>query len=361
MSDVLNLPWFRCFPAKLLTLLAAMGADEKLVFMIILLRLYETGGPINDDDRALAHRCGISPRRVTDARTRLFATGVLVSVGDDYTNPAAQQEIEDRTKLVKEKSDLQSFRRRGGKKTQENQSTTPTSGQSSVTTGQPEVTHLHSDLQHSPSESEAQSAAHSPAGSKAGKSKPLCRIADDWALSEVGRDYAKQQGLDDKQIAYVAEKFHNHWLQAPDRTGKKKDWEAAWRKWVTDEIVDFKKGVENIPRKMTRNETAPAGPAFVVVRSVPFHKWRGFHFLTGTSEPELIEKDGKQGWIVPSEYPPYPTVRIKECSDQERAWRDYCRGSQFNLYAPSGFGCDSLAYSEWPPDRKPAEIIQLAA
>jgi hypothetical protein len=221
MSDVLDLPWFRCFPAKLLTLLAAMGADEKLVFLMTLLRLYEMGGPINDDDRALSHRCGISPRRVSEARTRLFATGVLVWVGDGYTNPDAQQEIEIRSELVKEKSDLQSFRRRGGKKTLTNQSTTTTSGQPLVTTGQPQVTDLDRDID--------KDSKREPRQTTRTHAVKMC-LPDDWKPSEVDIAFAREQGLTDSEIKRDEIKFRNYF--GTEHRVKRASWPKTWETWV---------------------------------------------------------------------------------------------------------------------------------
>ena len=90
-----ELPWFHCFPGRLLGSLSAMAAEEQHVFLITLLRIYETRGPIRDDDRALARRTGLSVRKVTAAKARLFETGKLLTTGDGaYTNPFAQAEIE---------------------------------------------------------------------------------------------------------------------------------------------------------------------------------------------------------------------------------------------------------------------------
>ncbi len=52
MSD--RLPWFRCFPSALLGALAGLTADEGFVYVTVLLRIYETGGPVSETGRTLA-------------------------------------------------------------------------------------------------------------------------------------------------------------------------------------------------------------------------------------------------------------------------------------------------------------------
>jgi uncharacterized protein YdaU (DUF1376 family) len=126
---------------KLLGSLAAMSADEKLAYMIVLLRIYELGGPINDDVHALANRTGLKAKRVEAALERLFATEKLIKVDESgfYTNPFAQEEIADQIKRARDESCLQSVRRKNGiknkKKVEENQQTDVTAGQPRSTAG----------------------------------------------------------------------------------------------------------------------------------------------------------------------------------------------------------------------------------
>ena len=63
-------PWFPCYPTKLLGALAQMQPDEGYLYAIILLRIYETWGPISDSVPALARRAGFR----TDRTARLLAT-----------------------------------------------------------------------------------------------------------------------------------------------------------------------------------------------------------------------------------------------------------------------------------------------
>lgn len=72
----------------------------------------------------------------------------------------------------------------------------------------------------------------SPAESKSTASKGT-RIAEDWSPGEKGTAYALGKGFALDQIGTMADHFHS------DRTAKgvvMKDWDAAWRTWVNNDI-----------------------------------------------------------------------------------------------------------------------------
>jgi hypothetical protein len=220
------LPWFPCNPAKLLGSLASMSADEKLVYVIVLLRIYEVGGPINDDVHALMNRTGLKPKRVDDALARLFATQKLIKIDDEpgfYTNPFAQDEIADQIKRAKLESGLQSTRRRNGiknkNKVEENQQTDVTAGQPTVTEGDPPVTHLHEHR-------------HIQSTSLRSVDRRGSRLPDDWQPSDDETAYAKDHGLIDGDLRNEIEKFRNHWHAKSGKDASKVDWNKTWNNWI---------------------------------------------------------------------------------------------------------------------------------
>ncbi len=64
-------PWFKCFPTKLLGALAGMDPDEGHLYVTILLRIYENGGPIKDSAKILSRRCNMTERRASVALASL--------------------------------------------------------------------------------------------------------------------------------------------------------------------------------------------------------------------------------------------------------------------------------------------------
>jgi hypothetical protein len=89
-------PWVPYWPAKLLNALAGMNADQKLVYQIVLLRIYEVCGPCRDGVESLSRRCGINKRRVLEALDALFKAGQLHRDGDAIMNPFAAKVLADR-------------------------------------------------------------------------------------------------------------------------------------------------------------------------------------------------------------------------------------------------------------------------
>jgi hypothetical protein len=80
MSD--RLPWFKCNPSKLLGAIAGMDEHEGYVYVTILMRIYETGGPVKDTAKALGRRTGKPEKTVTKALLALCESG-KISIAED--------------------------------------------------------------------------------------------------------------------------------------------------------------------------------------------------------------------------------------------------------------------------------------
>jgi hypothetical protein len=99
-----RLPWFPCYPSKLLGALAAMNPDEGYVYWIVCLRIYETGRPCCDSVEALARRSGMNKRRVSEALDLSFRAGRLVRDGDGIMNPFTAEVMSEAEAFRKGKS-----------------------------------------------------------------------------------------------------------------------------------------------------------------------------------------------------------------------------------------------------------------
>lgn len=84
-----RLPWFRCFPAALLGAMAGLEADEGLIYVTVLLRIYETGGPVHESGRTLARRTGLTERRATAAVASLIDLGKIICLGGSLLDSAS--------------------------------------------------------------------------------------------------------------------------------------------------------------------------------------------------------------------------------------------------------------------------------
>jgi len=91
-----ELPWFRCFPDRLLGALGEMDADTQHVYVTVLLKIYARGGPIKDDPRAIATFCRRSMKTVRAAIERLAEMGRLTLADGTISNHVAEVELQHR-------------------------------------------------------------------------------------------------------------------------------------------------------------------------------------------------------------------------------------------------------------------------
>lgn len=90
-----RLPWFRCVPSALLGALAGMRPDEGYVYVVLLMRIYETGGPVAETDRTLSRRTGLPERKVAAALQFLIDIAKVYRLPDGRLDSAStHDEIE---------------------------------------------------------------------------------------------------------------------------------------------------------------------------------------------------------------------------------------------------------------------------
>lgn len=90
-----RLPWFKCFPTKLLGALAAMETDDGYLYCIILFRIYEVGGPIRDTPKALGRRTGMGEKRAVAALESLRSSGKITIADDVIDSPTTLEHLQD--------------------------------------------------------------------------------------------------------------------------------------------------------------------------------------------------------------------------------------------------------------------------
>lgn len=86
-----SLPWFPCYPDKLLGALAGMKAPLGYVYVVALLRIYESGGCCSDSADSLATRTKLNRRVVSEALDTLYRSGRLLSTPQGMRNPVADE------------------------------------------------------------------------------------------------------------------------------------------------------------------------------------------------------------------------------------------------------------------------------
>lgn len=94
-------PWFKCFPEKLLGALYVMPSSAQLLYVTILLRIYEVGGPIPDDVTTLSHRTWTKPYTVRQALAYLLEHGKIVKLdGGRIDSPSTHEFLAQRAVAI---------------------------------------------------------------------------------------------------------------------------------------------------------------------------------------------------------------------------------------------------------------------
>ena len=87
-------PWFRFFPSKFMAGIRGLNANEVKVYISLLCRMYEHGGPIRNDHEILSTYCEMRPSSFAKALDRLVRLEKLYVTEDGMlSNGAAEGEI----------------------------------------------------------------------------------------------------------------------------------------------------------------------------------------------------------------------------------------------------------------------------
>lgn len=109
-----TMPWFKCYPRDFFEGTEGMDAELRGYYALVLMLIYERDGELLDDDRYIAMRLGMSPRKWRSVRARLLEIPRKLMAGGGYIiNFRATEELHER----REYQEKQSARRRnsGGK------------------------------------------------------------------------------------------------------------------------------------------------------------------------------------------------------------------------------------------------------
>jgi uncharacterized protein YdaU (DUF1376 family) len=325
MND--RLPWFRCYPARLLGALAALEPDEQLVYVTTLLRIYETGGPITDDDRVLARRTGLERARVAAAMARLFELGKLVQteVVGAYINPVALEEIEASKSKIETQSEHQSKRAKARwGKAQVKQQIDDAGGIAPVLFGMPENADLDSE------EEEEEEKEKKDSGVVAAATRP--QIVND-PFEKFWAAYPQRKGANPRKPA--KDKFERLVRDGADpneitRAAKRYTVALAAEQKIDTVYVaqavtwlNQERWRDDMPKPAPAQEDSPFdGKFFAPIDSTQWQAWNRYKLTHGdhrgaTSAPNLPGSNGRRGWYFDDEYPPgYDPP--KQRSDQQQ-------------------------------------------
>lgn len=242
-----RLPKFHCDPSKLLGAMAGLTADQNLLYLTVLFRIYEVRGPIADSAAALGRRCGLTERRAVAALEELLLIpNKLRRLGDgQITNEFAEAELDSSKARAERVHQIQSRRaKKGWQKRKEIQS----NGDARAMPG-----HAHG-MPTSKKERKKEprlSLVEPPSGSTtsvpversgdAEASRRGSRLGQGVEISSKQRDDAVRLGLAPGEIDRRWAEFVDYWSAIPGQRGSKADWDATWRNRVR-RIIEWKAG-----------------------------------------------------------------------------------------------------------------------
>jgi hypothetical protein len=95
-----RVPWFTCYPDRLLGALASMQPSVGYTYVVMLLRIYECGGACPDSLDAITKRVGHNKRIVSDALDNLFKAGRLHRAAEGIRNPVADRVLAEQKEFL---------------------------------------------------------------------------------------------------------------------------------------------------------------------------------------------------------------------------------------------------------------------
>lgn len=222
-----RLPWFPCEPTPLLGALAALKPDQQVVYVVVLLRIYEVGGPCPDTLDALSRRTGLNKRRVSDALDHLFRTEKLVRDGAGIMNPKARGVLA-RIKGKREKAShagQEGAASRWGKDKQDQSAAEA----SAIATPMAKNAELELDLE--------EKVSKTPPNGGARARRPRAqrvRMPDSWTPDEAGIAYAAEFGFANRAAVDCMIRACRNYHQKHGTLIA--SFPATWRSWVDNEV-----------------------------------------------------------------------------------------------------------------------------
>lgn len=208
MAD--RFPYFRFFPERFMAGIRGLNANEVKVYICLLCRIYESGGPIRRNDVVLSTYCEMRPSSFAKALSRLLALEKFRERDGLLSNAAADEEISWRASKSQKSA-------RAGKVSAEKRQQTQTDPATDV---QRTSTNREEDKEQD----------FSPNGEKA--RKRASRLPEDWVLPMEWGRWAVEEGWPEAIIRDQSERFRDHWHAASGQTASKRDWFATWRNWM---------------------------------------------------------------------------------------------------------------------------------
>ena len=231
-----KIPFFRFYPSDFMDGVRGLSAQEVGLYTMLLCRMYEESGPIEDHPLRLSTYCGMREKTFAKTLEKLVALGKIKRRNGMLTNDRAEIEISDRS------HDLENAIAAGkasAKKRQQKQSEEPTG--------------VERPLNHTDRDTDIRETNVSLARQTRRRSSKTA-LPDDWVP-----DMAKAQSLmaeldltrDEMNYCYQQMKGHAH---ATDR--RLANWDQGFANWLRKAVKDGDVGPNSRSRRNSVNGSA---------------------------------------------------------------------------------------------------------
>lgn len=222
-----------------------MTLEHEGAYIRFLMRLYQRGKPLPDDDRFMATCMALSVRVWRRVKETLVKFGKIIQRNGCLTNPRFEKERQRRAAQIKNQAhaarkrwDRERAQKAGIKKVSPNFSETFAKSLSELSQNRTKkarkinllwvMTHMLTNNQY-PIIKVRKNPPVVPPGGKA--RQRACQLPESWQPKEQTLQTVRNGkiGATDEQISWQLEKFRNH---ARGKGRKQKDWDAAFRNWM---------------------------------------------------------------------------------------------------------------------------------
>jgi uncharacterized protein YdaU (DUF1376 family) len=215
-----RIPYFRFYPTDFMGGVRGMSAQEIGLYVMLLCRMYEENGPIEDHALKLSTYCGMRQATFEKTLQKLVDLGKIERHNGRLFNDRARIEISNRA------NDLEIAIRAGKASAEKRQ----------IKQGQ-DATPVQRSFNHADTDTEVKETE--PKGSvKKTRRKPEVDLPEGWVPSDRNIQDAIDKGLSEREIQDEADRFRNHHYSKQSRF---RDWDAAWRTWCSN-ALRYRKG-----------------------------------------------------------------------------------------------------------------------
>lgn len=229
-----RLPWFPCEPGPLLEALSGLKPDQKLVYFVVLLRIYDVWGPCHDPLDALAMRCGINKRRVSDALNALFSMTppkLYRAEGGGLMNKKAAEVLSEQT--ARRKGAQARGKEGAGVRWGKDKKNQQTDDSNPMLQLMAKNADRDSDKETLPLLGGESGAPVASGPIRKHRRQARGPVPKDWSPSLEGIVYAQKLGFAEAKIVAMA----RHCVQHHRKHGKLiADFEAMWENWCDNEV-----------------------------------------------------------------------------------------------------------------------------